>query len=188
MPLTHRTPVFSVDQAAVYVMLTDVTTAPTYGPRILVPGIKTVAFDPDMLSRELFGDNSIRAKYSKVRQYKCKAGYTDLDLDVQPLLDGSTTVDAGVTPNQTVTNTVLNTSFAPYFKLEMRVLGVEIPGVAQGGSLNVTLWKCKTTGSSGGAKEEDYMPSEFDFDAIQTISTGRLISRTFNETAALLTA
>jgi len=188
MPLTHRTPVFSVDQAAIYPMLTDVTTNPTYGPRVLLPGVNTVAMDPDMLSKELFGDNAIRAHFSKVRQLMGKAGYTDLDLDVQAILDGSSNVDSGVTPSQVATNTLLNSSFCPYFKLEFRVLGVEVPGVAGGGSVNVSLHKCKATKFGGGAKAEDYMPSEFDFVALQTVSNGKIRTITFNETAAALSS
>jgi len=188
MPLTHRTPVFSVDQAAIYPMLTDVTTNPTYSPRVLLPGVTTVAMDPDVLSKELFGDNAIRAHYSKVRQFMGKAGFVDLDLDVQAILDGSVTADTGTTPNQVATNTILGSSFCPYFKLEFRVLGVEVPGVAGGGSVNVSLHKCKVTKFGGGAKAEDYSPSEFDFVALQTVSNGKIRTITFNETAAALTA
>lgn len=188
MPLTHKTSVFSVDEAAIYLMLTDSVTAPTYGPKIPLPGITTIACDPDMLSKELFGDNAIRDHYSKVRQFMCKAGYTDLDLDVLPILDGSTTVDAGVTPNQTATNTLLNSSFSKKFKLEFRVLGVNIPGVAGGGSKNVKLFKCVCTKFTDAAKAEDYTVNEFDFVAYYATSNNKMREVTFHETAAVLPA
>lgn len=189
MALTHNTPVFSIDQAKVYAMLTDPSGgSATYGTGVAAPGIRSVAIDPDVLFKELFGDNIVLGVAAKTRKIAAKVGYAKLDLDVLPIITGGGTVDAGLTPNQTSTFTLADSAIPTYFKLEFRMLNVEIPGPAAGGSLNVVLPKCKITnwGAPGGIME-DFQLQEFDLAAIRTAATGnKLITVTYNETAAAL--
>lgn len=186
MPVTHQSPVFSVDQAKVYGMLTDVTTNPTYSAGVLVSGIKSVAIDPDVLAKELFGDNKIMARQSKTRQLMITVGYAKLDLDVLPVIGGMATADTGVTPNMVATLNLLGSNLPTYFKLEARALNVEVPGPAAGGSINLTFHKCKITKWNVGMVEEDYGPNTFEAACIATISNDKIFTATFNETAAAL--
>ncbi|MFN2537960.1 MAG: hypothetical protein ABR549_07370, partial [Mycobacteriales bacterium] len=143
MPLTHVTPIFSVDQAGIYPLLTDTGANPTYGARLDLPGVHDVALNPDTLYKELFGDNAIIANASKLRKMGCAATWAKASLDVLVQLAGGTVTDAGVTPNQTSTYSVKNTDAGKYFKFEFRVLGVEVPASAGGGDAHAVLWKCK---------------------------------------------
>jgi hypothetical protein len=185
--LTHTTPVFSVDNAAWTPMLTDPSggTA-TYGTKIDVPGIQTVQLDPDVLNKELFGDNAIIAMAAKARRFVFKAMAAKLSLDLLASLMGGAVVDAGTTPNQTSTYTVLNSDSAKYGKFEYRVLGVELPGAAGGGDLHFVGWKCKLTSTSLAAKMEDFAPHAFDVIALARTSDGKMISLVENETAVAL--
>lgn len=190
MAITHNTPVFSVDQAKVYAMLTDPAGgSATYGTGVALPGVRSVAIDPDVLNKELFGDNIILALAAKTRKVAAKVGYAKLDLDVLPILTGASTVDTGTTPNQVATYTLTDAVIPVYFKLEFRILSVELPSAAGGGSLNVTLHKCKITnwGGGPGAVMEDFQLSEFDLSAIRTNATGnKIMTVVFNETLAAL--
>jgi len=159
----------------------------TYGTKIDVPGIQMVAVDPNLLVKELFGDNAIIALATKARSIGLKCGAAKLSLDLLASLMGGAVVDAGTTPNQTTTYTLLNSDSAKYGKLEARVLGVELPGAAGGGDLHFIGWKCKLANVSLAANMEDFAPLSFDVTAIQRSSDGRMFSLVENESALVLT-
>lgn len=185
--LPHFTPVFSVDNAAWTPMLTDPPGGTsTYSTKIDVPGIQNVQLDPDLLQKELFGDNAIIARAAKARAFIFKAMAAKISLDLLASLLGGAVVDAGTTPNQTTTYTLLNSDAAKYGKLEYRVLGVELPGAAGGGDLHFIGWKCKLSSTSLQANMEDFAPHAFDVTAIARSSDGKMISLVENETAVAL--
>lgn len=188
MPLIHQTTIFNIDQFAIYPMTADVTTNPAYGAAVPVPGIKTVGLDPDMLAKELYGDAKMMGRAAKVRQMNCSLTHAKLNLDALNIIAGGAVVDAGTTPNQTSTWNLLGANFPGYFKAEFRILQVDfvLTGLA---SLNVQLWKCKTTnfGLPLGTAEDFTLPT-IAFSAIPTISNDKLVSVVFNETAAALPA
>jgi len=184
--LPHYTPVFSVDNAAWTPMLTDpVGGTATYGTKIDIPGIQSVALDPNLLVKELFGDNAIIALATKARSFAFKAGAAKLSLDLLASLMGGAVVDAGTTPAQTTTYTLLNSDAAKYGKLEYRVLGVELPGTAGGGDLHFVGWKCKLAATSLAANMEDFAPLSFDVTAIQRSSACFSTRRARGRSAAL---
>jgi len=189
MALTHTSPVFSIDEAAIYPMLTDVAaSAPTYSAKIPIPGIHTVTPSFDILAKELFGDNVVLGRATKVRQVMFACTFAKLALDVLNVLSGGSTTDAGTTPNQTSTFTIAKTSTPGYFKVEFRVLGVEVPGPAGGGSLNVKMYKCKATNFAPVLASEDYGQQSLDIAGVYPLGTANLIDIVFNETAAALSA
>lgn len=187
MPLVHETSVFSVDNAAITPLLTDpVGGSATYGVKVNFPGIREAGFSPDLLKKELFGDNFIIARAAKARQVQSKIGVAKMNLDILAALLGGTVTDAGVTPNQTTTYNLLGSDKAKYFKLEYRVLGVELPGAAGGGDLHVVFWKCLIEGTSADAKMEDFAMPTFDVAAIPRLSDLKLAAVVENETAAAI--
>jgi hypothetical protein len=189
MTLTHKTPVFSIDEAAIYPMLTDVAlSAPTYSAKVSIPGIHTVTPAFDILSKELFGDNVVLGQATKVRKATLAATFAKLSLDVLAILSGGTTTDAGTTPNQTSTFGIGRTATPGYFKFECRVLGVELPGPAGGGSFNIKLNKCKASNFAPVVASEDYGAQTMDLVAIYPEGTANLIDLIFNETAAALSS
>lgn len=189
MPLSHVTPLFSVDEAAIYPMLTDIAgAAPTYAAKIPVPGINGVTVDPDVLAKELFGDNVVLGRAAKVRQVLMALTYAKLSLDVLNVLSGGTTTDTGVTPSQTSKFSISKSSTPGYFKLEARLLGVEVPGPSGGGSVNFSLSKAKAVDFKPTTAKEDYGMQVLNIAGVYPVGTANLMDITFNETAAALSA
>jgi len=182
MPLSHNSEWFSIDQAKIYPMTADVTTNPTYGTGVLLPGVRMASIEPDTLNKELFGDNKIIARAAKVRQIMSKLAYAKPDLDVLAILGGGTAVDAGTTPNQTATYTQLGANFGGYFKIEYRILQL-----ATGlGSVNVTFFKCKITDFGYPSNMEDFNIPTLGVAAIACVSNDQMFKIQENETALAL--
>jgi hypothetical protein len=187
MPLPHETPVFSVDNAAITPLLTDpVGGTATYGTKINFPGIREAGFNPDLMSKELFGDNYIIARAGKVRQVKTKIGVAKMNLDILAAILGGAVTDTGTTPNMVATYNLLGTDKLKYFKLEYRVLGVELPSAAGGGDLHVVYWKCMIEATSQDAKMEDFTLPTFDVCAIPRLADSKMVAMVANETAIAL--
>lgn len=184
MPLNRYTSIFSIDNAAITPMLTDpIGGSATYGTKIDVPGIRSATLDPEILAKELFGDNVIQGRSAKARQIMSKIEAARLNLDILAVLMGGAITDTGVTPNQKAEYNLLGSDAGKYFKLEYRVLGVELPGAAGGGDLHVTFWKCKITGTALPVQMEEFAPHSFDVAAIARLADSKLLTLTENETA-----
>lgn len=185
MPALPRyTSIFSIDNASITPLLTDpIGGTATYGTKIDVPGIRSATFDPEILAKELFGDNAVQGRAAKARQLMSKVEAARVSLDILAVLMGGTVTDAGVTPAQTTTYNLLGSSAGSYFKLEYRVLGVELPGAAAGGDLHVVFWKCKITSAGLPTKMEEFAPLSFDVAAIARLADSKLVSLIENETA-----
>lgn len=189
MPLTHETPVFSVDKLAMYPMTADPSggTA-TYGARVYVPGVRTISASPDVLSKELFGDNAVLARTTKLRGMNGTAECAKWSLDIIKNLIGGTLTDSGSTPNMISTLSIKNTDFGGYFKLEAQILGVELPSSTSTGDVHLVWWKAKLSNFDLGANMEDYSTPSFDIAGVQRSSDGKIFDLVYNETAAALSA
>lgn len=189
MPLTHLTPVFSVDEAAIYKVTADAAGGSlTFGAKIAIPGIIDFEVNPEILYKEAFGDNKVIATASKLRSIKGKASCTHMSLDViQALLSGTIT-DAGTTPNMTATLDVKGNDIPGYVKFEGRMLGVELPSAAGGGSLNFTIWKSKISNFTFNPKGEEFATLAFDFTGVPTAFDNKILTIKAYETAAALSA
>ncbi len=189
MPVLPRyTSIFSIDNAAITPLLTDpIGGTATYGTKIDVPGIRSATLDPEILAKELFGDNAIQGRAAKARQIMSKVEAARLNLDILALLMGGAVTEAGTTPAQTTTYNLLGSSAGSYFKLEYRVLGVELPNVAGGGDLHVVFWKAKITSTALPTQMEEFAPHSFDVAAIARLSDSKLLSLVENETALSIT-
>ena len=187
MPLVHNTPVFSIDQAKIYPLTVDTSATLTYGTGVAIPGIRTTGFSPDILAKELFGDNAVIARAAKTRQVNFGLEFAKWDLDVWKILYGTgAIVDAGTTPSQTSTWTLLGADQPGYFKLEYRVLGVEL-GNGNLSSANVSLAKCKITSAETPLTMEEYGIPKCEASAVATVKTPvSFATITLNETAAAL--
>jgi len=185
--LPHLTPLFSVDRAAVTPLLTDPSTgSPTYGTKVFLPAVESVSVDPDVLYKELFGDNAIAATAAKARSVKATVNFGKIDIDVLKTVLGGTVTDAGVTPAQTATYDILRTSAAAYFKFECQVLGVEIPTVAGGGDVHFVWWKAKVNSLSMPTTAEDFGKPRMGITGIFLNANDKMFSVVSNETAVAL--
>jgi len=182
MALTHNSEWFSIDQCKLYKMTADVTTNPTYSAGVALPGVRMVSIEPDVLNKELFGDNKIIGRAAKTRQIMSKLGYAKPDLDILNIIGGGTAVDAGTTPNQTATYTQLGADFGGYFKIEYRILQASV-GI---GSVNVTFFKCKISDFGLPSNQEDFTIPTLGVAAIATVSNDQMYKIAYNESAAAL--
>lgn len=188
MPLVHNTPVFSVDNAKIYPLTVDTSATLTYGTGVPVSGIRTTGFSPDIMAKELFGDNSVIARGAKTRQIKFQLEFAKWDLDVLKVILGTgAIIDAGTTPSQTSIFTLLGADQPGYFKLEYRSLGVDL-GNGNLSSVNISLAKCKIETADQPVVMEDYGIPKFTASAVATTKTpSSFATITYNETAAALT-
>jgi hypothetical protein len=185
--LPHLTPLFSVDKAAWTPLTADPSggTA-TYGTKVYIPAVESVSVDPDVLYKELFGDNAIAATAAKPRSVKAKVNFGKIDLDLLKNLLGGLVTDAGTTPNQTSTLDISRTSAASYGKLECQVLGVELPTVAAGGDVHFVWWKAKLNSLTIGTTAEDYGKPTMSVTGIYLLANDKMFSVVENETAVAL--
>lgn len=187
MALVHFSKLFACEDAKLAKLLTDPSGGTeTYGPLIDVPGIKQVTLSGTVESKELRGDNSLLDVFSVLKSLALGVTNAKISLDVEAVLLGGTVVDAGVTPNQTVTHDLSGSDTPNYFKFIARTPANGVDFV--GGDAHLTLWKCVVSGLPDvGLAEEDYKIVGFNAATTPLLSTGRKWRRiVFNETAAAI--
>lgn len=156
--------------------------APSYGTPVDVPGIMKLSMAPDMLKKELSGDNQVLDVWSKVRAVKWTIQHAKLSLGALSVILGGSVTLAGVSPNQTQTYSLSASDDPKYFKIEGQVVYVD-EGL---GDAHFVLYKCKAetapkwdvTDMSG-----DFAKVQGDGLAIPLLSNGKMFDIVFNETA-----
>lgn len=187
MALAHFSKLFACEDAKIAKLLTDPAGGTeTYGSLIDVPGIKEVTLSGTVESKELRGDNSLLDVFSVLKSLTLGVKNAKLSLDVEAVLVGGTTADAGTTPSQTVTHDLSGTDSPSYFKFVCRTPANGVDFI--GGDVHMTLWKCVVSGlPDTGLAEEDYKIVGFNAATTPLLSTGRKWRRiVFNETAAAI--
>lgn len=190
MPLPTDTPLFSVDEAAAYLMVTDpVGAVCTYGAKIPIPGINGTTVDPDVLSKELYGDNRVQGHAAVLRKIMVGLTYARMSQTLLALVTGGTSTASGTTPAQKTTFSIGKSASPPYVKVEYRIVtNLEIPGPSGGGSVNVKLNKCKVADWKPTVAKEDYGLQVVNFACVFPQGTSNIIDMDFNETAVALSA
>lgn len=191
MPLSHVTKSYAIKDCKVAKMTADPAGgATTYAAAVDVPGVVSISLTQAMANKLLKGDNTLLdADVTVSEPWTGKLNFAKLSFDVESILFGTTVTDAGVTPNQTVTQVQYGgTAAAPsvpnYFRLEGIAAGADLIA----GDLHLTFWKCKISGGVAGFAEEDYMKADFDVIAIPRLSDGSWMTKVINETAAAAAA
>lgn len=187
MPLSHVTKNYGFKDCKVAKMTADPAGgSATYAASVDVPGVVSLALTQAMANKLLKGDNTLLdADVTVSDPWVGKLIFAKLSFDVEAILFGATSVDAGTTPNQTVTltqsgGTATTPSVPNYFRLE----GIAASSDLIGGDLHATFFKCKISGGTAGFAEEDYMKADFDIIAIPRLSDGNWMTQVLNETEA----
>lgn len=140
-PLGHSSVVYDVYDCAVYPMLTDVAgSAPTYGPKVDVPGITSVSIDPSFQTAQLKGDAQVIARKGRAESISFKGTYGKLSLDAQKVMVGGVITD-DATNGSLAKWTLGGLGSLPYFKIEFAIDDLD-NGF---GDLHCTLFKCNLT-------------------------------------------
>lgn len=191
MTLSHVTKVYGIKDCKIAKMTADPAGgSATYAASVDIPGVVSVALTQAMANKLLKGDNTLLdADVTVSDPWTGKLIFSKLGFDVEAVLFGATVVDAGTTPNQTVTltqsgGTATTPSVPNYFRLE----GIAANSDLIGGDLHMTWFKCKISGGTAGFAEEDYMKADFDMIAIPRLSDGQWMTRVLNETATAAVA
>lgn len=185
MALIHETKVFAVQDAAVYKMLTDPSGAAfTYGAKVNVPGIKSVAVTRVYNGKELRGDNQLMDAEAILERITLKIAYAKLGFDVEAVLGGHTVTDSGTTPNQIAKLKVLPTDQIPFWKFEAQCVRAD----SIGGDVHLVSYKNKITANLDmGMAEEDYQLFGFEATSVPTIGTPlSWFDEVYNETAVAI--
>lgn len=123
-------------------LLTDLSSAPTYGASVDLQGAVKLLVTPKTETKKLQGDSKLLDVYQRTTEVELDVEIALLGLDaLQIIIGGSVTTD-GVSPNQSVTYSLTgDDTVPPYFKLEGKwtYAGEGI------GDAHVVLYKCKVT-------------------------------------------
>jgi hypothetical protein len=185
LPLAHQTKVFAIKEARISRLLTDSLGAPpaTYGATVALPGSKKLSWTEKFTTKYLKGDNRPLDSDAVPDQADGTFDAAKLSFDALAVLFSTAAVDAGSTPNQTVTWARLSTDNPQYFKLEARCASADYPA----GDVYVTLWKCKLTASpTFGFMEEDYQLFNFPITILPTLADNSWYRIVGRETAVAL--
>lgn len=184
MPLTHVTKIFAVTDAKIAKLTADPAGgSPTYATAVDVPGIKSIKIEGDIDVKELRGDNQLLDKDAVIKNLKATIGHAKLSFDALGAMLSAAAVDAGTTPNQTVTWDLLGSSTRNYFS----VSGVSLSSDVIGGNVSLKLHKCVLSSMPDlGFEEEDYQLSSFEVEAMPLLANNKWLSAVLNETAVLV--
>lgn len=186
MPISHDTKWFGVNDARIRKITTDPTGGvTTYGPRIDVPGIKSVGISGDVNSNELRGDGQRLDFDANLAGLSLSFEFAKKSLDLFATLVGGTVVDAGTTPAQSATWTLTGGDKLGYFEFEAVTTNVD----SVGGDGHIILHKAIITGFPEiGNAEEDYRTYTVEAGAMRLNSNNALLTVVVNETAVPIPA
>lgn len=108
-----------LSDASIAQLLTDVTTAPTYGTTTPVNGALKIHIAPKTETKKLRGDSLLLDVYQRTLEIELDMEFALLSLDVYKIMAGGSYVTSGTTPNQKVTYSLKGTDTSPpYWKCE----------------------------------------------------------------------
>lgn len=157
----HESVVYDVEDFKITKMLTDVTSAPTYGSWVDVPGIAEISLDPNLVTGELKGDAKIIAKKGRIDRFNFSATYGKLSLGALEVFVGGSTTDGTGYAKWTIGGT----NSLPYFKAAVRILDADVADV------HIVAHKCQVTGGTLLDQSSDnFGQPSIDFEAIPCTS------------------
>ena len=186
MPISHVSKVFAAKDCKLFPLTADPSGgSPTYGTGVDVPGLKTCTITGTVNTVELRGDNGKLDGASSMGDVTVALEFAKLSLDVLSAVFAVATADAGTTPNQTSTWTLLNTSQFSYVGMTAQAVGADILT----GDVMFSVYKMiPSSFPELGLAEEDYKTSSLEFSAMPLLANGKWIGAAIRETTAALAA
>jgi len=179
--MADATYVFGAADAKISPLTADVTSAPTYGSAIDVPGLKSISISGSSDTKELRGDNKLIAKISTLQSVEVTLTFAMWDPSIYALLTGAT-LTPGTGDDYNVSLTASSTP--AYFGLE----AVSVGASGAGSNVSIFLPKLIITDLPDmvGLSEEDFKTVEVKCEALPSIANGKWIDWNYNETAEVL--
>jgi hypothetical protein len=182
MTLSKQTILLGVDDAKIFELTADTSSALTYGSAIDVPGIQKIDLTPKFTERGLKGDEKILDYYVHLDLIAWEIHSAKISLDVLAILEGGTITSSGTTPNQSNTYTVKDSSTPKYFKIEAKANYT----AGEVGDFHMRLFKCKATSVDIDYTTQDYAIVTARGIALPTVNNGNIKEYVINETATAI--
>lgn len=184
MAAPHTMKLYAVEDCKVTPLTADVSSAPTYGTALDVPGIKEVRVGGEVKTVELRGDNALLETDASLTKITVQVRHAKISLDVLAMMTGQTVADTGTTTAEVATLSFGNVIF-PYFKLEAKTPTGGASDVI--GDAHIVVWKAKLASwPEVGMVEEDYVIASFTLTGVKTIANGKWFDLINNETAVAI--
>jgi len=126
------------------VKLTPINANGSYGSPVDLYSSQDFQFTINQTSQKLRGDDSNTAVAGTIDGISWSIGAGGISLSALAVILGVNPVSSGTTPNRTSVIRSKNSDTRPYFRVDGRSIGSEA-----GGSLIITLFKCRCTGKIG---------------------------------------
>lgn len=179
--LTKETLILGINDGKMSPLISDDSTALTYGAAVDIPGITNLGLSPKFVEKELRGDESVLDNYSKLDYIDWSFENSEISLDALAILLGGAVTASGVTPNRSQTYKLNKADKPKYFKLEGKSDYTDM------GDAHVVLYKCKASKAEYSFVGEDYAKVSASGKAIGTKYNGDIKDLVFNETAVDIT-
>lgn len=177
MPLTRESVLLGINDAKIFPITVDDSTALNYGAGVDVPGISNMKVSSKFIEKELKGDESIIDAYSKLEKIEWSIEHGVVSLAALAIMIGGEVNLTGVTPNQKQTYSLTEDDLPNYFKMEGKTDYADV------GDAHFVLYKCKCSSLDYTLKGEDYATISASGKGIKTRYNGKIKDIEFNETA-----
>lgn len=138
---------------------------PTYGAPIDVPGVQTISVSKNQTSETLTGDDSILAIQSSLESVQVDVEHGKISHAVMEVLEGGThTLESSVSGKSSSIYSLTGESEAQYFRIDAFVTKTDKPGEV----MQLIIYKCKMTGSSGERSYGAFKTNSFSCEAVKT--------------------
>jgi hypothetical protein len=179
---------FNLDDAKLYPITADSAAAYTVGNGIDIPGIRSISFSPEFLTKEQTGDAVVLDVYSKFRKASGTVDHALISLPMLAALAGGTASDSGTTPNQQSKFVWSGTDVPAYCRLEAQVKYVGADDSITSGDFHLIVYKMKLSNLKVELQNEDFAAVSFDYEAIPCKYDSKCVEMQKNETAVALTS
>jgi hypothetical protein len=183
MPVTSTTisKWYAITDAKIFPLLSDPPEGvPTYGTPIDVPGVKSLIISGSTDTKELRGDNTLLDTDTVITSMDGTMEYAKLDLELQALLVGGTTMEQAAPPAQAWDWGTSDYATVGSWMIIGRTPSADTPS----GDCWLMIYKCKVTSFPEiGFAEEDYKTFSVDFSALELAGVHKTLGIRYNDVA-----
>lgn len=182
MTISKQSVVLGIDDAKIFKLTSDSTSALTYDTAIEVPGVQKLEIAAQATEKALKSDEKVLDYYVNT-DYLSWAFYSSkISLDALAILEGGTVTLSGTTPNQTYTYSIGKSNAPEYFKFEAKANYT----AGENGDFHLKLYKCKANNIDIQYLANDYAIVTATGVAIPTTHDGKIKDNIINETATAI--
>lgn len=182
MTISNQSVVLGIDDAKIFKLTADSSSALIYDSAISLPGLQKIEIASKVTEKELKSDEKVLDYYVNIDYISWMFNSTKISLEALAVLEGGTLTLSGTTPNQVYTYTTSKTSAPNYFKLEAKANYT----AGANGDFHLKLYKCKVNNVDIQYLSTDYAIVSATGVAIATTNNGKIKDNVINETATAI--